>query len=112
MLGLYEKFYGEPRRLPSIDEVTKVLSSFPIKRWHVHVGKGRNSRGYEYEEACLLISLGNSGAAIKLKEALVNIGIKVRKTVWGTVIICSPEDRELIIKALQSLQQSFQLNLK
>ncbi|MDT7864078.1 MAG: hypothetical protein RQ877_06695 [Vulcanisaeta sp.] len=104
MLGLYEKFYGEPRRLPSIDEVTKVLSSFPIKRWHVHVGKGRNSRGYEYEETCLLISLGNSGAAIKLKEALVNIGIKVRKTVWGTVIICSPEDRELIIKALQSLQ--------
>jgi len=104
MLGLYEKFYGEPRRLPSIDEVVKVLSSFSIKRWHVHVGKGRNSRGYEYEETCLLISLGNSGAAIKLKEALVNIGIKVRKTVWGTVIICSPEDRELTIKALQSLQ--------
>jgi len=104
MLGLYERFYGEPRRLPSVDEVVKVLSSFSIKRWHVHVGKGRNSRGYEYEETCLLISLGNSGAAIKLKEALVNIGIKVRKTVWGTVIICSPEDRELTIKALQSLQ--------
>jgi hypothetical protein len=68
----------------------------------VHVGKGRNSRGYEYEETCLLISLGNSGAPIKLREVLVNIGIKVRKTVWGTVIICSPEDRGL--KALLSLQ--------
>jgi len=103
MLGLYEKFYGEPRRLPSIDEVTKVLSSFPIKRWHVHVGKGRNSRGYEYEETCLLISLGNSEAATKLREVLASVGIRVRKVVWGTVIICSPEDRELVVKALQSL---------
>jgi hypothetical protein len=103
MLGLYEKFYGEPRRLPSIDEVTKVLSSFPIKRWHVHVGKGRNSRGYEYEETCLLISLGNSEAATKLREVLASVGIRVRKVVWGTVIICNPEDRELVVKALQSL---------
>jgi len=103
MLGLYEKFYGEPRRLPSIDEVTKVLSSFPIKRWHVHVSKERNSRGYEYEETCLLISLGNSEAATKLREVLASVGIRVRKVVWGTVIICNPEDRELVVKALQSL---------
>jgi len=103
MLGLYEKFYGEPRRLPSIDEVTKVLSNFPIKKWHVHVGKERNSRGYEYEETCLLISLGNSEAAAKLREVLVSVGIRVRKVVWGTVIICNPEDRELVVKALQSL---------
>ncbi|KUO80217.1 MAG: hypothetical protein AT718_01125 [Vulcanisaeta sp. JCHS_4] len=103
MLGLYERFYGEPRRLPSVDEVVKVLSSFSIKRWHVHVGKGRNSRGYEYEETCLLISLGNSEAATKLREVLASVGIRVRKVVWGTVIICNPEDRELVVKALQSL---------
>jgi hypothetical protein len=102
MLGLYEKFYGEPRKLPGIDEVIKVLSNFPIRKWHVHVGKERNSRGYEYEETCLSISLGNSEAAAKLKEALTNMGIRVRKVVWGTVVICNPEDRELMIKALQS----------
>lgn len=103
MLGLYEKFYGEPRKLPGIDEVIKVLSNFPIRKWHVHVGKERNSRGYEYEETCLLVSLGNSEAAAKLKEALTNMGIRVRKVVWGTVVICNPEDRELVMRALQSL---------
>ena len=69
----------------------------------MHVGKGRNSRGYEYEEICLLISLGNSEAATKLREVLASVGIRVRKVVWGTVIICNPEDRELVVKALQSL---------
>jgi len=103
MLGLYEKFYGEPRKLPGIDEVIKVLSNFHIRKWHVHVGRERNSRGYEYEETCLLISLRNSEAAAKLKEALTNMGIRVRKVVWGTVVICNPEDRELVTRALQSL---------
>jgi hypothetical protein len=103
MLGLYEKFYGEPRKLPGIDEAIKVLSNFHIRKWHVHVGRERNSRGYEYEETCLLISLGNSEAAAKLKEALTNMGIRVRKVVWGTVVICNPEDRGLVTRALQSL---------
>jgi len=43
--------------------------------------------------------------------ALANIGIKVRKTVWSTAIICNPEDWELIIKALQSSAVMAQLNL-
>jgi hypothetical protein len=31
MLGIYEKFYGEPRKLPSV-EVTEVLRNYPIRR--------------------------------------------------------------------------------
>lgn len=103
MLGLYERFYGEPRRLPSIDEVINVLRRYSIRRWHVYTARARNGRGYEYTETCLLISLGNSEAAKGLRDELTKLGIKVRKVVWGTVIICNPEDRELLIKALNSL---------
>ncbi|GAB6948132.1 hypothetical protein JCM16161A_22620 [Vulcanisaeta sp. JCM 16161] len=100
MLGVYEKFYGEPRRLPSVDEVINVLRRYVIKRWHVHVARARNGRGYEYTESCVLISLGDSGEARRLRDELVGLGIRVRKVVWGTVIICNGEDRELLINAL------------
>jgi hypothetical protein len=100
MLGVYERFYGEPRRIPSIDDLVSVLGRFSIGRWHVHVARARNGRGYEYTESCLLISLGDSGAAARLRDELVGLGIKVRKVVWGTVVICSAEDRELLINAL------------
>ena len=103
MLGLYERFYGEPRRLPSIDEAINVLRRYSISRWHVHTVRARNGRGYEYTETCLLISLGNSEAAKGLRDELTRLGVKVRKVVWGTVIICNPEDRELLINALNSL---------
>jgi len=100
MLGVYERFYGEPRRLPSIDDLVDVLSRFSVRRWHVHVARARNGRGYEYTESCLLISLGDSGAAVRLRDELAGLGVRVRKVVWGTVIICNAEDRELLINAL------------
>uniref|UniRef100_UPI0025BAFA40 hypothetical protein n=1 Tax=Caldivirga sp. UBA161 TaxID=1915569 RepID=UPI0025BAFA40 len=33
MLGIYERFYGGPRRLPSLDEVVSVLRRYSIRRW-------------------------------------------------------------------------------
>ncbi|MGC8570393.1 MAG: hypothetical protein ACP5L1_03585 [Caldivirga sp.] len=102
MIGLYERFYGS-RVLPSLDDVVKVLGGFRVRGWHVHVARGRNGRGYEYAEACLLISLGDSLMARGLRDELTGLGVRVRKVVWGTVIVCSPEDRELLMRALTLL---------
>ncbi len=104
MLGVYERFYGEPRRLPSVDDVIGVLRRYGIRRWHVHVSRARNGNGYEYTEACVLISLGDSGEAMRLRDELVGLGVRVRKVVWGgTVIVCRTEDRLLLTKALSTM---------
>ena len=102
MLGAYEMFYGA-RRLPPIDEVVRVLARYSVKKWHVHRARARNGRGYEYVEECLLVSLGNSEEARRLKDELTVLGIRIRKVVWGTVIVCSPEDRGLLINALNAI---------
>ncbi len=39
MLGVYERFYGEPRRMPSIDDVVGVLRRYRVGRWHVHASR-------------------------------------------------------------------------
>lgn len=104
MLGVYERFYGGPRRLPSVEEVVGVLRRYGIRRWHVHVSRARNGNGYEYTEACVLISLGDSERARRLRDELVGLGVRVRKVVWGgTVIVCRTEDRLLLTKALSTM---------
>ncbi|WP_054843645.1 hypothetical protein [Vulcanisaeta souniana] len=91
--------------MPSVDDVVGVLRRYGIRRWHVHEARARNGNGYEYTEACVLISLGNSGGeARRLRDELVRLGVRVRKVVWGgTVIICNGEDRELLIHALSAM---------
>jgi hypothetical protein len=67
----------------------------------VHEARARNGRGYEYMEICLLISLGDSVDARRLGDELVGLGVRVRKVVWGTVIICNAEDSELFVNILR-----------
>ncbi|WP_291998670.1 hypothetical protein, partial [Caldivirga sp.] len=102
MLGIYERFYVV-RKLPAVEEVANVLRRCRIRGWHIHAAKARNGKGYEYTETCLLISLGDSLMAKRLRDELSRLGLRIRKVVWGTVIVCSPEDRELLMMALTLL---------
>ncbi len=43
--------------------------------------QARNGRGYGYTESCVLISLGDSGKARRLRDELVGLGVRVRKVV-------------------------------